>query len=161
MEMSLDWEEIASVAIPVLVVGVLLAIGYFRERRNHAAFAEFARRYKLAFQPNQPFKRISLHGKGSFEGKELYAGYVWVRDFVQGIGPATDGRSIAVITLNVGSTARIDRNAPAVQAFLAGSGQLTDTLVAYSFPVRYFKSITIEELEAAFALVRRVAATER
>ena len=157
----MDWEEIASVAIPVAIVGVLLAIGFFRERRNHAAFAEFARRYKLAFQPNQPFKRISLHGKGTFEGKELYAGYVWVRDFVQGIGPATDGRSIAVITLNVGSTARIDRNAAAVREFLAGSGQLTDTLVAYSFPVRYFKAITVEELEAAFALVRKVAAAQR
>ena len=63
--------------------------------------------------------------------------------------------------MNVGSTARIDRNAPAVQAFLAGSGQLTDTLVAYSFPVRYFKSITIDDLEAAFALVRKIAATQR
>ena len=154
----MDWEEIASVAIPVLGVGALLAIGYFRERRNHAAFAEFARRYGLAFQANQPFKRISMHGKGKFEGRELYAGYVWVRDFVQGIGPASDGRSIAVITLNVGSTARIDRNSSIVQEFLAGNGALTDALVAYSFPVRKLKAYTIEELEAAFSLVRKVAA---
>ena len=61
----MDWEEVLSIAIPVPGVGVLLAIGYFRDRRNHAAFAEFARRYRLAFQPNQPFKRISLHGKVS------------------------------------------------------------------------------------------------
>ena len=79
---------------------------------------------------------------------------------MQGIGPAHDGRSIAVITLNVGSTAPIDRNVPVVREFLAGSGQLTDTLVAYSFPVRYFKAISIEDLEAAFALVRKVAAAQ-
>ena len=55
--------------------------------------------------------------------------------------------SIAIPVLGVGA-----------QEFLAGNGALTGTLVAYSFPVRKLKACTIEELEAAFSLVRRVAA---
>lgn len=155
----MTWEDIASVAVPVFVIAGLFGIGYRRERLSRAAFRAFAQRHGLAFQEGQPTKGVLPHGQGKFGGKELYAGYVWVKPFTEGIGPTYGGKSVAVIALTIGSTDRIDRAAPVVQEFLKSNGSLSEKAVTYSFPRRYFQAITAEELNAAYALVRQVAET--
>lgn len=153
-------EDLAYFAVVALAIAGLFAVGYRRERRSRAAFRAFALRHGLEFEEEQPLKGVSAHGEGKHEGRDLYAGYVWVKPFTPGIGPAFGGKSVAVVALTVGSTARIDRQAPAVRDFLAGPGSLSEKTVTYSFPKRHIQAIALEELEAAYALVRRIAATE-
>jgi hypothetical protein len=155
-----NWEDIVYAAVVILVIAGLLGIGYRRDKRSRDALREFAKRHGLEFHEEQPFKLISAHGEGQYQGKDLYVGYTWVKDFTPGIGPAPGGQSIAVVALTIGSTARIDRQAPVVRQFLEGTGTLSEKAVCYSFPQRRIKPITLEELEAAFSRVREVAATE-
>lgn len=157
----MDWEEIVSVALPAFVVAGLLAIGLRRERRSRAAFREFAKRHGLAFQDGQLTKGVLPHGQGKLGGKALYAGYVWIKPFTEGIGPTYGGKSVAVVALTIGSTAGIDRGAPVVQEFLKSNGSLSEKAVTYAFPRRYFRAITVQELDAALAQVRQVAATAK
>ena len=156
----MTWEDIAYAAVVILVIAGLLGIGYHRDKRNRDVLREFAKRHGLKFQEEQPFKGVSAHGEGKYQGNDLYVGYTWVKDFTPGIGPAPGGQSIAVVALTIGSTKLIDRQSPVVREFLNGSGTLSEKAVCYSFPRRRIKSITLEELEAAFTLVRQVAATE-
>ena len=153
-------EDLAYYAVLILVIAGLFGVGFRRERRNRAAFRAFALRHGLEFQEDQPLKSVSAHGEGKHQGRDLYVGYVWVKPFTSGIGPTFGGRSVAVVALTVGSAARIDRQAPVVREFLAGTGSLSDKAVTYSFPKRHFQAITLEELEVAYALVRQVAATD-
>lgn len=153
-------EDLAYYAVLILVIVGLFGVGFRRERRSRAAFRAFALRHGLEFQEDQPLKGVSAHGEGKHEGRELYVGYVWVKPFTPGIGPAFGGRSVAVVALMIGSTGRIDHRAPVVREFLAGTGSLSEKAVTYSFPRRHVQAITLEELEAAYALVRKVAASE-
>ena len=156
----MTWEDIAYAAVVVLVIAGLLGIGYRRDKLSRDALRAFAKRHGLKFQEEQPFKRVSAHGEGKYRGKDLYVGYTWVKDFTPGIGPAPGGQSIAVVALTIGSTERIDRQSPLVRDFLNGTGTLSEKAVCYSFPQRKFRAITLEEIETAFDLVRKVAATE-
>lgn len=153
-------EDLAYYAVLILVIAGLFGVGFRRERRNRAAFRAFALRHGLEFREDQPLKGVSAHGEGKHEGRDLYVGYAWVKPFTPGIGPTFGGQSVAVVSLTVGSTARVDRQAQVVREFLTGTGSLSDKAVTYSFPKRHFQAITLEELEAAYALVRKVAASE-
>jgi hypothetical protein len=155
-----NWEDIAYGAFVVLVIAGLLGIGYRRDKLSRDALRAFAQRHGLKFHEEQPFQRVSAHGEGKYQGKDLYVGYTWVKDFTPGIGPAPGGQSIAVVALTIGSTERIDRQAPVVREFLNGTGTLSEKAVCYSFPRRKFRAITLEEIESAFALVRKIAAIE-
>ena len=156
----MTWEDIAYGAVVIFVLAGLLGIGYRRDQRSRDALREFAKRHGLEFQEEQPFKRVSAHGEGKYRGQDLYVGYTWVKDFTPGIGPAPGGQSIAVVALTIGSTERIDRQAPVVREFLNGTGTLSEKAVCYSFPIRKIRALTLEEIEAAFRLVLKVAATE-
>ena len=156
----MTWEDIAYGAVAVFMIAGLMGIGYRRDKLNRDALRAFAKRHGLEFQEEQPFKRVSAHGEGKYQGKDLYVGYTWVKDFTPGIGPAPGGQSIAVVALTIGSTERIDRQSPVVREFLNGTGTLSEKAVCYSFPRRRFRVIRLEEIEAAFELVRKVAATE-
>lgn len=156
-ESPVTWEDIVAVTVPVFAIAVLLGIGYRRDRDSRAAFRAFAQRHGLECQEDHLI--AGLPGwKGRHDGKDLYAGYVWIKPFTEGIGPTFGGKSVAVIALTVGSTARIDRQSPMVREFLRTHGTLADKAITYSFPRRHFKSIRVEEIDAAFALVRQVAA---
>lgn len=157
----MDWEEIASVAIPVVAIALLFAIGYTRDRRTHAALRAFAKKHGLKFTEAKVTAGVLPRGEGKLDGKALYAGYTWVDGFIEGIGPRADGRSIAVVAMTVGSTSGIDRDAPVVREFLRSNGSLTDSAITYAFPKRRFKAISGKELDAALAIVRRVAAVKR
>ena len=156
----MDWEDILSVAVPIVALAGVFGVGYRREQRSRAAFRAFAQRHGLAFHENDLARGDLPHGQGKVDGKELYAGYVWVKPFTEGIGPTFGGKSVAVIALTIGSTARIDHGAPLVQEFLKSNGVLSEKAVCYSFTRRFVQPLTVEEIEAAFGLVCRVAATE-
>jgi hypothetical protein len=156
-----DWEEIASVAIPVVAIATLFAIGYTRDQRTHAALRAFAKKHGLKFTEAKVTAGVLARGEGKLDGKALYAGYVWIDGFVEGIGPKANGRSIAVVAMTVGSTAGINRDAPVVREFLQSNGSLTDSAITYAFSRRHFKAISGKELDAALALVRQVAAAGR
>jgi hypothetical protein len=155
------WEEIASVAIPAVAIAALFGIAYTRDRRSQAAFRAFAKKHGLRFTEAKVMAGVLARGEGKLDGKELYAGYVWVDGFVEGIGPRADGRSIAVVAMTVGSTAAIDRDAPVVRQFLESNGSLTESAITYAFPKRRFNAISSKELDAALGLVRQVAAAGR
>jgi hypothetical protein len=157
--LPVTWEEIVSVAVPLFAIAGLLGIGYSRDWRSRAAFRAFTQRHGLAYEEGHLTQGVLPHGQGKVGGKDLYVGYVWVKPFTEGIGPTYGGKSIAVVALTIGSTALIDREAPVVREFLNSNGSLTEKTVTYSFPRRRFKAIRLEELDAAFALVRQVAAT--
>lgn len=156
----MNWEEIASIAIPVVIIGGLFAIAYTRDKRIHAVLRAFAKKHGLKFTEAQLTKGVLPRGEGKVGGKELYAGYTWITPFTEGIGPTYGGRSVVVVALTIGSTAGIDREAPVVREFLQSNGSLTDSAITYAFPRRHFRAITGKELDAAFALVRQVAATQ-
>jgi hypothetical protein len=156
-----DWEESVSVAIPVIAIATLFVIAYTRDKRSQSALRAFAGKHGLRFTEAQVTKGVLARGEGRLDGKDLHAGYTWVRGFVEGIGPRTGGTSIAVVAMTIGSTSGIDRNAPAVQKFLQSNGSLTDSVITYAFPKRHFKAISGKELDAALALVRQVAAAGR
>jgi hypothetical protein len=146
--------------VPVVVLAGVFGVGYRREQRSRAAFRAFAQRHGLAFQENELARGYLPHGHGKIDGKEIYAGYVWVKPFTEGIGPTFGGRSVPVIALTIGSTARIDRGAPLIREFLKSNGTLSEKTVTYSFTKRFVQPLTVEEIETAFGLVCRVAATE-
>lgn len=156
----MTWEDFTSVVLPVLAIVGLFGIGYLREQRTRAGFRAFAQRHGLHFHEEQLIKGVSAHGEGKYRGQDLYVGYTWVKPFTPGIGPVFGGKAVAVVALTIGSTDRIDRRAPVVEEFLKGTGTLSEKSVCYSFPRRYVRAISREELEAAFAVVRQVAATE-
>jgi hypothetical protein len=154
------WEDTVAIAFPVLAIAALLAIGYFRDRNSRAAFRAFAQRHGLEVQEDRAI--AGLPGwTGRDDGQHVYAGYVWIKPFTEGIGPTFGGRSVAVVALTVGSTERIDRQSPVVREFLQSNGTLTEKAITYSFPRRHFKAIRVAEIDAAFALVRQVAAMEK
>ena len=156
----MTWEDLASVVLPVFAIVGLLGIGYLREQRTRAAFRAFALRHGIKFQEEHLIKGVSAHGEGKHKGQDLYIGYTWVKPFTPGIGPVFGGKAVAVVALTIGSTERIDRRAPVVEKFLKGTGTLSEKAICYSFPRRYVRAITLEELEAAFAIVRQVAVTK-
>ena len=157
----MDWEALTAYGVPVILIGGLFAIGYTRDKRTHAALRAFAKKHGLKFTEAKVTAGVLPRGEGKLDGKELYAGYVWIDGFVEGIGPKTDGRSLAVVAMTVGSTAGINRDAPVVREFLQTNGSLSDSAITYAFPKRHFKAISAKELDAALALVRRVAAAGR
>ena len=110
----MGWEDIAAAAVFVAIIAGLFAIAFMRDRRTHAAFREFSRRHGLAFTEPLLAKGVLARGEGKLDGKDLYAGYVWVETFREGDGPQMSGRAVAVVALTVGSTAKIDREAPVV-----------------------------------------------
>jgi hypothetical protein len=156
-----DWEDIVAVAIPAVAIATLFGIAFTRDRRSQAAFRAFAKKHGLRFTEAKVTAGVLARGEGKLDGKDLYAGYVWVDGFVEGIGPRADGRSIAVVAMTVGSTAGIDRNAPVVRQFLESNGSLTESAITYAFPKRHLNSISSKELDAALGLVRQVAAAGR